>query len=97
MEVIKEGGHLSLTADEATEATVRNILADIRRDGMEAIRGYSHRLDSWDPASFEISEEQINQASKQLPNSLRQDIDFCQKQVREFALKQMEALDGKKN
>lgn len=92
MKTIKEGGHLSLSPDETTATTVRDILADIRQNGMEAVRRYSSRFDSWNPADFELSPEEIRQASGQLPESLKQDIEFCQKQVRNFAAKQLETL-----
>jgi len=92
MEIIKQGGHLSLEPDETTARIVRDVLADIRDNGTEAIRKYSRQFDSWDPPSFELSQEQIDEANNQVPESVRQDINFCQEQVREFALRQRETM-----
>jgi len=92
MEIIKQGGHLSLEPDEATARIVHDVLKDIRDNGMEAIRKYSRQFDSWAPSSFELSREQIQEAISQVPDSIRQDINFCQGQVREFARKQLETI-----
>lgn len=92
MEIIKNGGHLSLEPDEATAKIVHDTLADIKANGMEAIRKYSEQFDSWDPPDFELSQEQINEAIGQVPENIRQDINFCQEQVRNFARKQLETM-----
>ena len=92
MEIIKHGGHLSLEPDETTARIVHDVLADIRDNGIEAIRKYSRQFDSWDPPRFELSQEEIDEATEQVPESARQDIKFCQDQVREFARKQREAM-----
>ena len=92
MKVLKEGGHLLLTPDESTAQVVRDVLADAKKNGMDAIRKYSRRFDNWDPPSFELSPEQIREAGEQLPTDVRQDIDFCQEQVRGFAQKQLETM-----
>jgi histidinol dehydrogenase len=55
MEIIKHGGHLSLEPDETTARIVHDVLADIRNNGIEAIRKYSRQFDSWDPPRFELS------------------------------------------
>ena len=61
MEIIKQGGHLSLAPDETTARIVHDVLADIRDNGIEAIRKYSRQFDSWDPPRFELSQEEINE------------------------------------
>ena len=55
MKVLKEGGHLALTPDENVAQVVRDILADVRENGIDAVRKYSRQFDNWDPPSFEIS------------------------------------------
>lgn len=92
MEILKEGGRLLLTPDEATARVVADVLADVRKNGMDAVRKYSRQFDNWDPPSFELTPEQIRQAGEQLPEDVRRDIDFCQAQVRGFAEKQMETM-----
>ena len=92
MEIIKHGGHFSLESDETTARIVHDVLVDIRDNGIEAVRKYSQRFDSWDPPRFELSQEEIDEATEQVPESARQDIKFCQEQVREFARKQRETM-----
>lgn len=92
MEVLKEGGRLLLTPDEDTAQIVYNILADVQKNGMDAVRKYSRQFDNWDPPSFELSPEQIREAEEQLPPDIREDINFCQAQVRRFAQKQLETM-----
>ncbi len=92
MEVLKEGGRLLLAPDENTAQVVRDVLADVRESGMDAVRKYSRQLDGWAPLSFKLSPEQIREAGQQLSESVRRDINFCQEQVRGFAQKQLETI-----
>ena len=92
MKVLKDGGHHLFSPDENVARLVRETLADVRENGMDAVRKISRERDDWDPPSFELTPEQIREAGEQLPESVRQDINFCQAQVRGFAQKQLEAM-----
>ncbi|HEX9976764.1 MAG TPA: histidinol dehydrogenase [Dehalococcoidales bacterium] len=92
MDVLKKGSHVLLTPEASTAQVVRDVLADVQKNGMVAVRKYSRQFDNWDPPSFEISPENIHEASNQLSPSVREDISFCQAQVREFAQKQLETM-----
>jgi len=92
LKVLKEGGHHLFSPDENVARIVRETLAEVREHGMDAVRRMSRERDGWDPPSFELSPEQIREAGEQLPESVRQDISFCQEQVRSFAQKQLEAM-----
>ena len=72
--------------------TVASMLDRIRREGEPAVREYSSRLDRWDPPSFRVAAEEIRAAERSLPETLKQDIQFAQDQVREFARRQLESL-----
>ncbi|MGO8667445.1 MAG: histidinol dehydrogenase [Desulfobaccales bacterium] len=76
----------------AVRDTVREIIEQVRQKGEEAVRFYSKKFDNWSPVSFKISEDEIAAARKQLPASMREDIDFCQAQIRNFAQEQMKRL-----
>lgn len=76
----------------AVSETVREILERVRREGEEAVRYYSKKFDNWDPPSFRVSEEEMDKARKSLSTLEREDIDFCQAQIRNFAEKQREAI-----
>lgn len=71
---------------------VKGILADIEKNGEESIRKYSEKFDGWNPESFLISEDEIIQAKKSLPETFIQDTDYCQQQIKEFAKAQLESL-----
>ena len=72
--------------------TVREIIEQVRQKGEEAVRFYSKKFDDWSPAGFKITGDEIASAKKQLPAGMREDIDFCQAQIRNFAHEQMKRL-----
>ena len=79
-------------ADQKVRATVERILGDIEARGDEAVRALSEQFDSWSPASFRLSEAEIEAAVASLPKRVLDDIRFAQTQVRGFAEKQKAAL-----
>ena len=78
-------------ADEVTEA-VERILADIESGGDAAVRALSERFDQWSPASFRLSEADIDACIARVPEATLEDIRFAQAQVRRFAEIQRAAL-----
>ena len=50
MKVIKHGGHRLFENDPETARVVSEMLLDLERDGMDAVRKYSQQFDDWDPA-----------------------------------------------
>ncbi|GLK84768.1 histidinol dehydrogenase [Ancylobacter defluvii] len=75
-------------ADAQVRATVETILKDIETGGDAAVRAYSERFDTWSPANFRLSEQEIEAALSQVSKSDLDDIRFAQAQVRNFAEKQ---------
>ena len=54
---------------EATEELrdrVSEILKDIERGGLDAVRRYSQELDSWAPADFVVSDAEFERAAAQI-------------------------------
>ena len=76
----------------AVSDTVREILKKVRLEGEAAVRYFSKKFDNWDPPTFRVSEEEREKARKSLTTQEREDIDFCQEQIRNFAEKQREAI-----
>ncbi len=76
----------------AVRDTVRSILDKVRAEGEAGVRYYSEKFDNWSPESFKISEDEIAKAKDQLAPSMIEDIEFCQKQIRDFASEQMKRL-----
>ncbi len=92
MKIYKEGGRQLFETDTETSAAVSDMLTDLERNGMDAVRKYSRRFDDWDPADFELSATQITEAIERLDRQVVDDIEFCQGNVREFAQAQFDTL-----
>ena len=89
MKIIKEGGHRLFENDPETARYVAELLADLRRRGLDAVRDYSRRFDGWDPTSFELTEREIAAAIAKCPEQLVRDTEYCQGNVRQFAQAQL--------
>jgi sulfopropanediol 3-dehydrogenase len=78
--------------DPAVTHRVSEMLSEIERGGIDAIRAYSSELDDWDPPSFEVGAGQVAAATASLPGALRESIAFAQAQIRNFAQLQRATL-----
>jgi len=78
--------------DAAVTERVAAIIADIRSRGDAAVREYSLAFDSWSPAAFRLSNDEIEQTVASLPVTTVDDIRFVQKQVRRFAQAQLDSI-----
>lgn len=79
-------------ADAAVRRTVEDTLARIEAEGDAAIRALSQQFDGWNPASFRLSETDIEAALRRVAKRDLDDIRFAQEQVRNFATHQRAAL-----
>ncbi|MBU1274114.1 MAG: histidinol dehydrogenase [Proteobacteria bacterium] len=77
----------------AVRKTVREIIEKVRTEGEAGVRYYSEKFDKWSPPSFKLGEQEIQNVKKQLPQSMVEDIEFCQAQIRNFAQAQMDTLN----
>ena len=77
----------------AVRETVRQIIEKVRTEGEAGVRYYSEKFDKWSPPSFKLGEQEIRDVKKQLPQSMVEDIEFCQTQIRNFAQAQMDTLN----
>lgn len=92
MKKIKDGGHRLFENDPETAQVVSAMLLDLERDGMDAVRRYSSKLDGWSPASFELSPEDIRRVVARLEPQVIADTRYCQGNVRRFAEAQRRTL-----
>jgi sulfopropanediol 3-dehydrogenase len=92
MKTIKQGGHRLFENDPETARIVSDMLRDLERNKMDAVRKYSERFDGWNPASFELSAQQIEQATRSLDKQVVDDTAFCQGNVRAFAKAQLATM-----
>jgi sulfopropanediol 3-dehydrogenase len=73
------------------ETTVRDILAAVRAEGDAAVRRYARDLDSW-TGEFRVDPDTIRKAAASLPETFKEDFEYCRKQVCAFARRQRESL-----
>jgi sulfopropanediol 3-dehydrogenase len=84
-------------ADDAAEqakvrATVEAIIADVEKRGDAAVREMSEKFDKWSPASFRLSQGEIEACIASMSPRDVDDIKFAQTQIRNFAQIQRDAL-----
>jgi sulfopropanediol 3-dehydrogenase len=92
MKIVKNGGHRLFEDDAETANAVSDMLVDLERNGMDAVRKYSRKFDDYDPASFELSAAEIASAVAALDPQAIHDTAYCQANVRAFAQAQMGTL-----
>jgi len=92
VKIFKEGGHRLFEKDPETVKVVVDMLQDLEKNGVDAVRKYSKKFDDWDPDNFELNQKQINEAIDELTPQVIEDTDFCQKNVKKFAQAQLETL-----
>ena len=92
MEYLKKAPPPSAVDRLQIQKTVSEILADIERDGTDAIRRYSAKFDGWDPPTFRVSSAQIREAEDRVDSKLRAQIEFSCSQVERFARLQRASL-----
>ncbi|MCV6586596.1 MAG: histidinol dehydrogenase [Marinibacterium sp.] len=78
--------------DAKTRAVVEATLTDIETRGDAAVRELSEKFDSYSPASFRLSQDEIDDLIGQLSARELADIKFAQEQVRNFAQAQRDSM-----
>ena len=71
---------------------VREMLDTIREGGEQAVLDYARKLDGW-TGSILMTQEEIEAISRQLDDSLKEDIQFAHERVRRFAEHQLASLN----
>jgi sulfopropanediol 3-dehydrogenase len=82
----------SKEADAKVRALVESMLQNIETNGDAAVREYSQNLDKWNPTTFKLSAETIQEVINGLSQQTIDDIHFAQTQIRNFAQHQKDAL-----
>lgn len=92
MKTVKSGGHRLFENDAETSRIVTEMLVDLEKRGMDAVREYSAKFDQWKPTSFELTPAEISRSISRLPQQVIDDTEFCQSNVRAFAEAQLATL-----
>lgn len=88
---LKQAEKTPQTETATAQNVVTDMLAEIQAHGEAAVRQYASKLDGWD-GEIVLSPDQVRQQTRDVPASVRADIDFAIRQVREFALAQRDSL-----
>lgn len=83
---------VSTTPQVDVGSVVKGVIDEVRQNGDAAVRKYSEKFDKWSPASFKLSQEDIDAAITACPKQTIDDIKEAQKNVRAFAQAQRESL-----
>jgi histidinol dehydrogenase len=75
-----------------TPTIVRGVISDIRANGDQSVRAYSEKFDKWSPASFRLSQDEIEEIIASVPQQILDDIKQVQENVRTFALAQKASI-----
>ncbi len=74
------------------EETVRGMLDRIASGRDEAVRHYARELDKWERPEFRVTPDEIRAVAAKLPETFKQDFEYCRRQVTEFAKRQLETM-----
>ncbi len=77
--------------DEETSKIVANMLAEMASSREEAAKAYCKKLDNWE-GNIIVTEEQIDEAVKEVPEQLKKDIQFAYERVKRFAESQRDSI-----
>lgn len=93
MEYLKAARSAEITADEdeRIQATVRAILKRIDREGEAAVTAYALEFDNWN-GEFVLSEAKLQALIAEVPQGVKDDIDFAHLQIKRFAEAQRDSL-----
>ena len=93
MEYLKRAAAESEVAqeDERIQGVVKDMLANIRRNGETAVREYARQFDNWQ-GDFILTEQKKQALIDQVPQQVKDDIDFAHRQIKRFAEAQRDSL-----
>jgi len=78
--------------DAKVRSTVEGIMDDIKKRGDAAVRDLSAQFDKWSPASFRLSQSDLEAIMAKVKPETIADIKFAQAQIRNFAQQQRDAI-----
>ncbi len=91
MQYIKKSSAQEAIGDASIENTVKDMLKEIEQRGEDAVKDYALKFDNWQ-GDFILSDEKRAELIAQVPERVKQDINFTFKQVTEFAKAQLNSL-----
>lgn len=89
---LKRPGRQAVPVDSAVATRVSAMLAEIERDGVDALRRYSRELDRWDPPDFRVADAELEAATAALDPAFLAAFEQAMTAVRGFAEHQRSLL-----
>ncbi|GLC97793.1 histidinol dehydrogenase [Cupriavidus sp. TA19] len=74
------------------QRVVTEMLAEIEANGESAVRAYAAKLDRWE-GDIIVPRKEIERRAQEVPQHIRDDIDFAVKQVHDFAVAQRRSME----
>ena len=90
IEYLKRAAKSPETETATARAVVEQMLAEIVRNGEDAVRDYAAKLDQW-TGPIVMTPEDIERRIRDIPASVKSDIEFATERVRRFAAAQRES------
>ena len=88
---LKKAAKTPETEADNARKVVEEMLANIEQNGEQAVRDYSKKLDKWDGAIV-VTPEEIEARTRDIPASVKRDIEFAAAQVAKFARAQRASM-----
>ncbi len=88
---LKKASKTAETETATAQKVVKEMLAEIHLHGEDAVRDYARKLDKWE-GEIVMSPAAIAATIKDVPDSVKRDIDFASKQVYDFAVAQKNSV-----
>jgi len=85
-------GDVASGVDAGITAAVQALLAEVEAGGDRAVRELSNRFDGFDRESYRLTKAEIDACVNSLTGQEREDLEFAQEQIRNFALAQKATL-----
>jgi len=79
------------TETDSARKVVNEMLAEIEKRGEPAVREYAHKLDNW-TADVIVTPCEIERRTRDIPDPIKQDIEFAAEQVACFARAQRDSI-----
>ena len=88
---LKKAAKTPETETATAQKVVAEMLAEIERNGEAAVRAYAEKLDKW-TGEIVVTPGEIERRTREIPESVKRDIEFAADQVRKFAIAQRDSI-----
>ena len=91
IEHLKRASRTPETQSDAAREVAAAMLADIEARGEAAVREYAEKLDRW-TGEIVVTPAEIERRTRDIPASIKRDVDFATERVRRFAVAQRDSI-----